>query len=70
MRLGRLLRIIIVAIRHGLDELALGHPRLRPLRMASTSLLFWRDLSAPRGVRLRRALEDLGPIFIKFGQML
>ncbi len=70
MRLGRLLRIIIVAIRHGLDELALGHPRLRPLRTASTSLLFWRDLSAPRGVRLRRALEDLGPIFIKFGQML
>jgi ubiquinone biosynthesis protein len=70
MRLGRLLRIIIVAIRHGLDELALGHPRLRPLRMASTSLLFWRNLSAPRGVRLRRALEDLGPIFIKFGQML
>jgi ubiquinone biosynthesis protein len=70
MRLGRLLRIIIVAIRHGLDELALGHPRLRPLRVASTSLLFWRDLSAPRGVRLRRALEDLGPIFIKFGQML
>ena len=70
MRLGRLLRIIIVALRHGLDELALGHPRLRPLRMASTSVLFWRDLSSPRGVRLRRALEDLGPIFIKFGQML
>jgi ubiquinone biosynthesis protein len=70
MRLGRLLRIIIVALRHGLDELALGHPRLRPLRLSVRYALFWRDLSAPRGVRLRRALEDLGPIFIKFGQML
>ncbi|HLX27856.1 MAG TPA: ubiquinone biosynthesis regulatory protein kinase UbiB [Casimicrobiaceae bacterium] len=70
MRLGRLLRIIVVALRHGLDELALGHPRLRALRVLVRYVLFFRDLSAPRGVRLRRALEDLGPIFIKFGQML
>ena len=33
-------------------------------------LTFWRDISAPRGERLRRALEDLGPIFVKFGQVL
>jgi ubiquinone biosynthesis protein len=32
--------------------------------------MFWRDLSAPRAVRLRLALEDLGPIFVKFGQLL
>ena len=70
MRLGRLIRIIVVALRHGLDELALGHPRLTPLRVLVRYALFWRNLSAPRGVRLRRALEDLGPIFIKFGQML
>jgi ubiquinone biosynthesis protein len=70
MRLGRLLRIVIVALRHGLDDLALGHPRLRPLRLFIRYTLFWRDLATPRGVRLRRALEDLGPIFIKFGQML
>ncbi|HXR56230.1 MAG TPA: AarF/UbiB family protein, partial [Casimicrobiaceae bacterium] len=70
MRLGRLIRIIVVALRHGLDELALGHPRLTPLRVLVRHALFWRNLSAPRGVRLRRALEDLGPIFIKFGQML
>src|SRR5690242_10004879 len=70
MRLGRLIRIIVVALRHGLDELALGHPRLTPLRVTVRYALFWRDLSAPRGVRLRRALEDLGPIFIKFGQVL
>jgi ubiquinone biosynthesis protein len=70
MRLGRLLRIVVVALRHGLDDLALGHARLLPLRPVVRVVLFWRDLSVPRGVRLRRALEDLGPIFIKFGQML
>ena len=70
MRLGRLLRIVVVALRHGLDDLALAHERVRPLRPIVRRALFLRDLSAPRGVRLRRALEDLGPIFIKFGQVL
>ena len=70
MRLGRLLRIVIVALRHGLDDLALGSLRLRPLRAFTRAILFWRDLTPPRGVRIRRALEDLGPIFIKFGQVL
>jgi ubiquinone biosynthesis protein len=70
MRLGRLIRIVVVALRHGLDDLALGHARVRPLRPAVRAMLFWRNVSTPRGVRLRRALEDLGPIFIKFGQML
>ena len=70
MRLGRLVRIVVVALRHGLDDLALGHARVRAIRPLVRTALFWRDLSLPRGVRLRRALEDLGPIFIKFGQML
>src|SRR6476469_5713650 len=70
MRLGRLFRIVVVALRHGLDDLALGHARVRACRPIVRPTLFWRDLSLPRGVRLRRALEDLGPIFIKFGQML
>src|SRR4051812_29372763 len=30
----------------------------------------WRHLDSPRGVRLRQALETLGPIFVKFGQVL
>src|SRR4051812_48028634 len=30
----------------------------------------WRHLDSPRGVRLRQALEALGPIFVKFGQVL
>ncbi|MHB8354203.1 MAG: ubiquinone biosynthesis regulatory protein kinase UbiB, partial [Burkholderiales bacterium] len=33
-------------------------------------LLFWRRFTESRGVRLRRALETLGPIFVKFGQAL
>jgi ubiquinone biosynthesis protein len=70
VRIFRLLKILCVALRFGLDEFLLGHERVRTLRVALTTLLFWRDLSAPRAVRLRRALETLGPIFVKFGQVL
>jgi len=66
----RLLKIIRIALRFGLDEFMLGHERVRALRIATSKLLFWRDLSAPRAVRLRQALETLGPIFVKFGQVL
>ena len=57
-------------MRFGLDEFLLGHERVRTLRVMVSTLLFWRDLSAPRAVRLRHALETLGPIFVKFGQVL
>src|SRR5450830_1457856 len=70
LRSLRLFKIIRVAVRYGLDEIAISGfdtPRITRLLNA---LFFWRDLSAPRGVRLRRALEDLGPIFVKFGQVL
>ena len=70
MRITRLARIVTVALRHGLDEFALGHERTRALRPFVNACLFWRDLSTPRAIRLRQALEDLGPIFVKFGQML
>ena len=70
MRIFRLLKILRVALRFGLDEFLLGHERVRTLRVALATLLFWRDLSAPRAVRLRHALETLGPIFVKFGQVL
>jgi len=70
MRITRLARIITVALKHGLDEFALGHERTRALRPFVNACFFWRDLSSPRAVRLRQALEDLGPIFVKFGQML
>lgn len=66
----RVLKIFRVAIRYGLDDLAVAS--LAPPRAAKWfgRIVFWRDMSAPRGQRLRRALEDLGPIFVKFGQLL
>jgi len=70
MRLLRLARIIIVALKYGLDELLTGREQFRAVRPAARALTFWRDTSAPRGQRLRLALQDLGPIFVKFGQML
>ncbi|MEO8306318.1 MAG: ubiquinone biosynthesis regulatory protein kinase UbiB [Betaproteobacteria bacterium] len=70
MRLLRLARIVFVALKYGLDELLTGHERFRAVRPAARALTFWRDTSAPRGERLRLALTDLGPIFVKFGQML
>jgi ubiquinone biosynthesis protein len=70
MRLLRLARIWLVALKYGLDEFLTGHERFRAVRPIARALTFWRDTSAPRAVRLRLALEDLGPIFVKFGQML
>ena len=62
--------IVWVVLRYGLDELVLSsfeHPWLRLLaRLVSIG----RNLEAPRGQRLREALERLGPIFVKFGQVL
>ncbi len=69
-RLLRLLRITWVGLRYGLDQIAfanLQHPLLiRLVRLASLG----RNFDSPRAVRLRLALESLGPIFVKFGQVL
>ncbi|MGH8710538.1 MAG: ubiquinone biosynthesis regulatory protein kinase UbiB [Burkholderiales bacterium] len=70
MRLFRLLKIISISLRFGLDEFFLGHERVRALRTLIKLLLFWRTLRKPRAERLRLALEALGPIFVKFGQVL
>ncbi|MDK2124893.1 ubiquinone biosynthesis regulatory protein kinase UbiB [Parachitinimonas caeni] len=66
----RLLRILYTIIRYGLDEFLLGHERIRGLEKLVKTVLFWRNLHQPRAVRLRLALESLGPIFVKFGQVL
>ena len=70
MRLLRLLKIVFVVLRFGLDEFLLAPEQLRWMRTPLNLLLFMRNVSEPRAVRLRRALENLGPIFVKFGQML
>ncbi|HWI83924.1 ubiquinone biosynthesis regulatory protein kinase UbiB [Ramlibacter sp.] len=62
--------IIWVALRFGLDELVLTSFRRPWLSTIARILSVGRDLSAPRGQRLRMALEHLGPIFVKFGQVL
>ena len=70
MRLFRLGKIVWVVMRFGLDQVILeADPSGRALRIWSR-LFFWRHFSEPRAVRLRQALEALGPIFVKFGQML
>ncbi|MGR9105898.1 MAG: ubiquinone biosynthesis regulatory protein kinase UbiB [Gammaproteobacteria bacterium] len=68
----RLIRINWILVFHGLDELVLKTHLFRPLRyLAFFSPNFWiRKDRGPRGVRIRRAFEDLGPIFVKFGQAL
>ncbi len=66
----RLLKIVRVALRYGLDAIAMSGLAIPRTAKLIDRLIFWRDISAPRGVRLRKALEDLGPIFVKFGQLL
>jgi len=70
---ARLIQIQRVLVRHGLDEFVAETHLYRPLRfvfMASPWTWFERRKSATRGERLRLALEELGPIFIKLGQAL
>lgn len=66
MRLFRLIKIFTVVTRFGLDEyLPKGFAR-----SIFGGIFFFRSFSEPRAVRLRLALESLGPTFIKFGQIL
>ncbi len=66
----RLLRILITVLRYGLDELALSSFRQPWIRLLVRVITIGRRLDAPRGERLRQGLERLGPIFVKFGQVL
>ncbi|MCC4117963.1 ubiquinone biosynthesis regulatory protein kinase UbiB [Aromatoleum toluclasticum] len=70
MRLFRLAKIITVGLRFGLDQMVLEADSSGRLGKLWHVVFFWRHPKAPRGERLRRALESLGPIFVKFGQML
>jgi len=70
MRLLRLFRIWFVSARYGLEEFFLGHERVKLVRWLMRLIFFWRRFERPRAERLRLALQDLGPIFVKFGQVL
>ena len=68
-----LMYISRVLLRHGLDEIILNTHLFRPLRLfrfLSPTFWFRYRAGSPRGERIRKALEDLGPIFVKFGQIL
>ncbi|HEU4623652.1 MAG TPA: ubiquinone biosynthesis regulatory protein kinase UbiB [Steroidobacteraceae bacterium] len=69
--LARLLEIQRVLLRHGLDDFVRATHLYRPLRfvfLLSPNLWLTRRRGATRAERLRLALEELGPIFVKFGQ--
>ncbi len=75
IRPGQAMRLLYISwtlMRHGLDDLILATHLFRPLRFLRW-LMWWRLLhnkEVGRGARIRRTLEDLGPIFVKFGQIL
>jgi len=72
-QLFRLLHINWVLVKHGLEEVVFATHLFRPFRFL---LYFWpphwvrRENHAPAGERIRGALEELGPLFVKFGQIL
>ena len=66
----RLIRIQRVLVKYGLDEIISATHLLRPMRFLFYLAPRRRDRSAPQGERIRLALEELGPIFVKFGQAI
>jgi ubiquinone biosynthesis protein len=68
----RLLTIYRIIVRYGLDELLLSTKLFRPLRLfAYFAPGYWlRSKQLTRGMRIHYALEELGPLFVKFGQIL
>jgi ubiquinone biosynthesis protein len=70
MHLFRIARILGVAHRHGIDEMLVGREPSGRLAAVCRFLRLWKRNDEAKAVRLRRFLEDLGPIFVKFGQVL
>ncbi|WP_158162120.1 ubiquinone biosynthesis regulatory protein kinase UbiB [Grimontia hollisae] len=68
----RLYKITQVQLGYGLDELLPDQPITRGPQLMR-KMLFWmknRHPEKPLGERLRLALQELGPVWIKFGQMM
>ena len=66
----RMLAIQRVLVKYGLDDIIKETHLFRPLRFLFYLAPRRRDSSAPLGERIRLALEELGPIFVKFGQAI
>lgn len=73
-RIRRFATIERVFVRYGLEELFLVNTRARALRhvtlLSPTRWASAETRALPRGERIRLALEELGPVFVKLGQML
>ena len=69
-RMARGIFIVWTVLRFGLDELVLSSFEKPWIRRLTRIVSVGRNLTAPRGERLREALEHLGPIFVKFGQVM
>ena len=68
----RLFKLAHVWFRYGLDEALFNIPLLRPVKFLNRlNPLYWvRNRKLTYAQRLRLALESLGPIYVKFGQVL
>ena len=66
----RMIAIQRVLVKYGLDDIIKETHLLRPLRFLFYLAPRRRDRTAPVGERIRLALEELGPIFVKFGQAI
>ncbi|MEM1244241.1 MAG: ubiquinone biosynthesis regulatory protein kinase UbiB [Pseudomonadota bacterium] len=68
----RLININIVFLKHGLDDIVTNIPVFKPLKIFTYLNPYnWKKQKRkPQAVRIREALEELGPIFVKFGQVL
>ncbi len=73
-RVARFARIEHVMVKYALEELFLENTPARNLRhlflLSPTRWMSRETRALPRGVRIRQALEELGPVFVKLGQVL
>lgn len=73
-RITRFATIERVMVKYGLETLFLENTPARSLRhlflLSPTRWLNKETRSLPRGMRIRLALEELGPVFVKLGQVL
>lgn len=65
-----LICIVRVFLKHGLDEFVSAVGLFRRYGILLRLIPVKRNRDLPRGDRVRMALEELGPIFVKFGQIL
>ncbi|MEO0574651.1 MAG: ubiquinone biosynthesis regulatory protein kinase UbiB [Pseudomonadota bacterium] len=69
-RMRRLVAIQRVLVKYSLDDLIATSPLLKPLKLLFVVGGRRHERDTPLAIRIRLALEELGPIFIKLGQTL